>query len=299
MKLAHYSIAFAALSLLACSSPTPATKETKKPVVYLEESFKPLFVSSIETYHSQNNMGEVTAEYAPEGKVIEALMNRTTETICITRELNKEELATLKKRNIEVRSEKMAKDAVALIINVDNQDSLITIAELKDILLGKTTTWKTSKSPINIVFDNENSANFNYLKNLAGFESIPANVYAVNSNEEVIEHVKKNKSTIGIIGVNWISDEDDPQALSFRKGLKVVSVAQNADENYYKPYQSYIYTDEYPLTRDVFLITYASRTSPNSGFTNFMVGEKGQLIIQKSSLIPAKMRARMIEISTE
>lgn len=299
MKRLAICILIASALLGACSSPNSSNTPAKPVKIYLEESFKPLFLSSIDTYHSQRAMGDVEGVFLPENDVIAGILSRTVSSICITRELNKQELAILKKKNIEVRSDLLAKDAVALIVHPDNQDSLLTVDELKDILLGKTTSWKTGKGKINVVFDNENSANFNYLKNLAGFEKAPANVYAVKSNEEVINFVKNNKSAIGVIGVNWISDEDDPQALSFRKGLKVVSIAQTAGDNYFKPYQSYIYTKEYPLVREVYMINYAGRSTTNSDFINFMLGDKGQLIIQKSSLIPARMHARMIQISTE
>lgn len=298
MKLFALLTLASLVALSSCESSKSGSTETKKVDIYFEESFKPLFISSIDTYQSQRAMGDIEATFLPENDVIKGILNRTVSTICITRELNKEELAALKKKNIEVRTDKIAKDAVTLIVHPENPDSLLTVDELKEILQGKKTTWENG-SKINIVFDNENSANFNYLKKLAGIETVPSNVYAVKTNEEVINHVKANKSSIGVIGVNWISDEDDPQALSFRKGLKVVSVAQKAGDYYFKPYQSYIYTDEYPLTREVFMINYAGRSTTNSDFVNFMVGEKGQLIIQKSSLIPVNMHARMIEIKTE
>lgn len=268
--------------------------------LFIEESYKPLFETSIYTYEGQFPHADIKANYLPENKVIEALLKKKTSTICITRPLNESELAELKKRNIEVRTDQIAKDAVALIVHPENKDSLITIDELKSILKGETKVWKTSKTPINIVFDNENSANFNYLKEFAGItDSISKNIFAVKSNEEVIEHVKKNKNSIGIIGVNWISDQDDPEVMSFRKGLKIVGVSTSIAGEYFLPYQSYIYTDEYPLTRSVYMINYAGRQTLNSGFVNFMVTEKGQLIIQKSALIPANMKARLIEIKSE
>jgi phosphate transport system substrate-binding protein len=283
---------------LACNNSTEK-KEDKVVPLYLEESFKPLFETSIYTYEGQNPLTDFDAQYVTELEAIEALVDNKTSTIAITRDFTEDEKARLRLSKIEVRSDQIAKDAVAIIINPQNPDSTLTVEQIKRIISGQDTVWNGLKTGINVVFDNINSANFNYMTKLAGVKTVTKNVFAVKSNEEVIEYVKNNKSAIGIIGVNWISDEDDPETLSFRDGLTVVSVADEAGKEYFKPYQAYIYTKEYPLTRELWMINKAGRTSKNMAFVLFMLGDKGQLIIQKSSLIPANMVARMIQMKTE
>ena len=283
---------------IACNT-SPENKESKIIPMYLEESFKPLFETSIYTFEGQNPLADFDAHYVTETEAIEAFVDGKTSTISITRDFTADEKARLRLSKIEVKSDKIAKDAVAIIINPQNPDSTLTVDQLKRIISGKDTLWNGLKTGINVVFDNINSANFNYMKNLAGMNSVSKNVFAVKSNEEVIEYVKNNKSAIGIIGVNWISDEDDSQALAFRDGLTVVAVAEEEGKDYFKPYQAYIYTKEYPLTRELWMINKSGRTSKNTAFILFMLGDKGQLIIQKSSLIPANMVARMIQMKTE
>jgi len=150
-----------------------------------------------------------------------------------------------------------------------------------------------------VVFDNRFSGNFRYLKEFTGNAEFPKNVFAVNSNEEVINYVKNNRSALGVIGVNWISDEDDFTVLDFLEGVNVVGLADKDTSYYYKPYQGFIKTKEYPLTRDVWMINKGRNAGLNTGFVLFMAGEKGQLIIQKSSLVPAVAPVRLIQISTE
>lgn len=286
------------LIFVACNN-SSEKKENKPVTLYLEESFKPLFETSIYTFEGQNPLADFDAHYVTEVEAIEALIENKTSTISITRDFTEEEKARLRLSKIEVRSDKVAKDAVAIIINPQNPDSTLTVDQIKRIIAGNDTVWNGLKTSINVVFDNINSANFNYMTQLAGIKSVSKNVFAVKSNEEVIEYVKNNKSAIGIIGVNWISDEDDPETLSFRDGLTVVAVAEEEGKEYFKPYQAYIYTKEYPLTRELWMINKAGRTSKNTAFILFMLGDKGQLIIQKSSLIPANMVARMIQMKTE
>lgn len=293
--------AVAALLLAGCSNPMTVTEAhgIGKSKIYIDESFKPLFDTSIYTFEGQNPMADITPMYTTEDEAIRTLLKGETDAICITRDFTKKEKDDLRKSNVEVKSDLIAKDAIALIINPENPDSNLTVDQIKRILTGQDTVWSSLKTGINVVFDNINSANFIYMRNLTGNARVPSNVFAVKSNEEVIEYVKKNRSAIGIIGVNWISDEDDPQALSFRSGLTVVAVAESQGKDYFKPYQAYIYTKEYPLTREVWVLNKGSRDGVNNGLVLFLIGEKGQLIIQKSSLVPAHAVARMVEITTQ
>lgn len=287
--------------IASCNNPMKVTEAhgIGKAKIFFEESFKPLFDTSIYTFESQNPLADIIPVYKTEEEILQDFFAKKVETMCITRDLTEAEIAKLKKANIEVRSEILAKDAVALIINPENPDSTISIDQLKDVLTGKTKTWSSLETGINVVFDHENSANFNYLKNLSGVTKVPENVFAVKSNAEVINYVKNNKSAIGVIGVNWISDEDDPQTLGFLNGIRVMSVSKTATSESFKPYQSYIYDKQYPMTRDLWVVNYASRSGVSSGFLLFMTGEKGQLLIQKSSLIPANMVARVIQLKSE
>lgn len=281
------------------------TNKTKVAEIYFEESFKPLFETSIDTYLSQNSNSDIKANYVSESEAFDAFINGKTSTICVTRDFtDAEKKSLLAKQNVEVRSAVFAIDAVALIIHPENTDTLMTVDRIKNIINGKDTIWQGTNRRINVVFDNPNSANFIYLKKLSEMSSLPVNVFAVNSNAEVINYVKENRNALGIIGVNWISDEEDPATLNFLDGINVVEVAKEAGGEYFKPFQAYIYDEYYsksgyPLVREAWLINKAGNTTVNSSFVNFMTGEKGQLIVQKSSLLPAKLAARMINFTTE
>lgn len=270
-----------------------------KATILIEESFKPLFDTSIYTFESQYPKADIVPSYSSEGKIIEDFFKNKAKTICISRDFTDEEKAQLKKQNVEVRSDKVAQDAVTLIVNPANKDTLMTMDQLKRILTGKDTVWPGLKTKINVVFDQNNSANFNYLKNLVEKQDLPVNVFAVNSNEEVINYVKKNKSALGVIGLNWISDQDDFDVLDFVNGITVVSVAKTEKDKYFKPYAGLIYTREYPLAREIWLINKGKKSGLNTGFVLFMVGEKGQLIVQKSALVPANAPVRLIQMTTE
>lgn len=292
--------------LVSCNSPDNKplfydedTHSRGTATVYIEESYKPLFKTSIYTFESQFTKAHINPVYCSETEAVRALFNDSTKTICLSRDLSDHEKALLKKTLVQVRSTKIAEDAVALIVNPQNPDTSLTLQRLRDILTGRETTWRSLKTPVNVVFDNKFSGNFRYLRQFCGDAPLSKNVFAVNTNEEVINYVKNNRSALGVIGVNWISDEDDFTVLDFLKGVNVVGLADKDTSYYYKPYQGYIKTKEYPLTRDVWMINKGRNAGLNTGFVLFMAGEKGQIIIQKSALVPAVAPTRLIQISTQ
>ena len=273
------------------------THEKGRAIIYVEESFKPLFETSISTFQSLNPQADISAKFMTEGEIIQAFLEGKVKTITITREFTKAEKKYLKSKNVEVSSDRIALDAVALIVHPENKDTIISVPQLKKYLTDSKSIWPLSKKPMTIVFDQLNSANFNYITELLQTNKLSTHVFAAKSNEEVIEYVKNNKDAIGIIGLNWISDQEDFEVLNFLDGIHVMDVRLNENSPSFKPINGVIYTREYPLIRDVWMINKGSRSSLNTGFVNFMVGEKGQIIIHKSELVPANNPVRLIQMN--
>jgi phosphate transport system substrate-binding protein len=292
------------LFFISCTHPhvNPLAYQTDthsrgKAKLLIEESFKRLFDTSIDTFEGQFPKADIIPEYLAEDDIIQGFYDNKAKTIVISRDLNATEIKFLKSKHVEVRSDKIAMDAITFIVNPANKDTLLTVQEVKDILIGKIKNWKGSGQKINVVFDKPNSANYNYLKNVCNMDSTNKQVFAVNSNEEVINYVKKNPNALGVIGLNWISDDDDFDVQDFLKGIKVVAVAKNAKSNYFQPYAGFIYTKEYPFTRDIWMINKGRRSGLNTGFVIYMKGETGQTIIQKASLVPANSPVRLIQFT--
>jgi phosphate transport system substrate-binding protein len=263
--------------------------------IYVEESFKPLFSTSIATFESQYPKAKVTATYGAENQMIDAFYANKTKTIVVSRNFNVKEKEYLKSKNVSYRSDKIATDAIVIILHPSMEDTVLSVAQIKK-LLSNDNSKLPSNSPLNqIVFDQKGSANFNYLTNMLQIEQLSSRVSALQSNEEVINYVKMHPNAIGVIGLNWISDQDDPTSMAFMDGLKVASIYTTNAADACKPYAGFIYTKEYPLIRDIWVINKGRRSGLHTGFVLFMKkDDKGQLIIQKSGLVPALTPIRLV-----
>lgn len=270
--------------------------------IVVDESYSLLFDSQIYTFQKLYSRAKVNASYKPEKEALSALMLDCCKVIVINRDLNENEKAQFKKNNLYPVSTKIAEDAVALIVNNENVSLEITLDQLKSILLGQDSLWKqvndsAASGRINVVFDNNNSANERYLREtILENKEYQKNCFAVKSNPEVINYVNTHKNALGIISVNWISDQDDTLSQRFLKKVKVVALAKDANHDYYKPYQAYIKTKDYALCRDVYMINRQTRAGLGTGFVSFVAGEKGQRMILKSGLVPATIPSRVVEI---
>lgn len=283
---------------VGCKSENSDTTTYGKLSISVDETFRPLIDSEVKTFEGIYKYADVDVAYKSEAEAFNDLMMiDSIRLIVAARKLNEEETKQYKKWEIVPRITKIAYDAVALIGSKDLKDSTITLDEIKYLLSG------SPKNPygknIKVVFDNSNSSTINFLRKKTGVDSLSKNCYALKSNGAVIDYISKEKNSIGVIGVNWISDKEDTTNLSFLKSVKVLEVAANDKSDSFKPYQAYIAQKNYPLWREVYIISKEAYTGLGTGLTAFIAGEKGQRIVLKFGLVPATMPVRLVEIINE
>jgi phosphate transport system substrate-binding protein len=303
-KIVKPTLAIFLSLLMACSGnkgkilSTPTSGETHASI---DETLSLLLSSHVSTFQSLYQKAHVEASYKSESACFQDFLSDSAQVIVVSRPLNKKENSYFENLKIKPILTKIAIDGIALIINNSNPDSLLTHEQLQNILSHKISNWKqlnkkSKLEDIQLVFDANNSSTIRYMTDsVNGGKPLPANCFATKSNEEVIDHVNKNQNSIGIIGVSWISDRNDPKTISFLSRVKVMSLSgtQNTDQ-FYKPYQAYLQQGLYPLCRSVYMLNREARNGLGTGFVAFVAGDKGQRIILKSGLVPATMPVRIV-----
>jgi phosphate transport system substrate-binding protein len=312
MKTAFkYGLLAWALGLLwSCSGGNESGNpdEANRVSVAVDQSLQPVMEAEEMAFEATHKYSKVDSKYVTELKAIEMLLNDSARVAIVTREMNPQERKILAEQKYRYRSVKIAIDAVALITSQSNPDTLITTDELRDVLSGKRTTWNQvgkngGTGKITVVFDNNSSSNLSYLLDTLGVrDRSKAPIYAVRSNEEVIGFVKKNPGAMGVIGVNWISDVDDPKTPKFMEGIRVMAVARNPDpdpEDYYQPFQYNLALNHYPLSRKVVMISKDARQGAATSYINYVASDRGQRIVLKAGLLPATQIIRLVNTHPE
>lgn len=299
IRYTFYLLIISSILYIGCQgSDSPSdTPTTGTITLSVDETYQPLIQSEIDTFNKIYTYAEIKANYKPENEAFNDLLNDSIKVIVAARKLNKEELKIFEKWEVVPRQSKIAYDAVTLIGSLDLTDTTYTIPEIKNLL---TVEGKNSgNNKLKVVFDNNNSSTISFLKEKTGATNFSSNCYALNSSKAVLDYVSKEKNTIGIIGVNWISDKDDTTSFSFLKSAKVLEIAKDDNSEYLKPFQAYIAQKTYPLYREVYMISKEAYNGIGTGFMSFVASERGQRIVLKFGLVPATMPIRLVEIINE
>jgi phosphate transport system substrate-binding protein len=271
----------------------------------IDESYRLLMDAEIYAFESIYKYAKIDTVYGSEVDIINLFLKDSLPLIVVNRKLTDEEEKYLTSNQIIPKTTKIAYDAVAFIVNPENPDSNLYYEHIRDIFTGKLTKWsqidpKSELGEVKVVFDNYKSSNPRYFRDRFSLDKLPENCYALNSNREVIDFVERNRNAIGVVSVNWISDSADSVSNNFLKRVTVAGISNEGNNdpsaNFYKPYQAYIAQGDYPFTREVYCINRQTYTGLGYGLSSFIAGEKGQLILLHSGLVPATMPVRIVEI---
>jgi phosphate transport system substrate-binding protein len=297
------------LTAVGCNVVQDKNKETitsGKLKLGVDNSYSLMMDSQVYTYTHVNKYASIDYHFKPEGEIIDELMKDSIQSAVISRPLNESELAYFKSIQRLPQSIKIATDGIALIINLSNKDSVLTMQQVSAIFTGKDSTWAqinpgSQLGKMNVVFDNNKSSNARFLLELYHLTAFPHNCFAVNSNEEVFNYVSLHPGSIGVVSTSWISDLEDSRCRAFAQKIRTIGLIDpgnsNRPEMARKPHQAYIADKTYPLRRDVYYIRAGVSGSLGTGFANHLAGEKGQLIIHKMGMVSATIPTRTVRIT--
>lgn len=301
------------ITLSACNSkPKDGLTDTYTSgviTIAADESFQPIVQEEIDVFEGTFAMAGIVPRYTTEVEAINLLLADSVRLAITTRTLTPEEMNSFHSRKFFPREIKLATDGLALIVNRQNPDTLISVRDIRRILTGEVTDWKTvyPDSPlkdITVVFDNKNSSTVRFaIDSVCGGKPLSATgVKAMKTNQQVMDYVAKTPDAIGVIGVNWLGNRSDTTNLSFRDEIRVLSVSAESvatPENSYKPYQAYLFYGNYPLARSIYVLLNDPRNALPWGFTSFLTSDRGQRIILKSGLVPATQPVRVVDVKDE
>ena len=284
---------FAALLLISCENNQPIqylndTTKSGTINISVDESFKPIIDSQIRVFESSYPDAKIITHYKSEAECLKDLNNDSVRMIVVTRALTEgEENQLMEKLKFRPIQGKMAYDAIAVIVNNAAKDSVFDMSDMRSLVKG------TSGYKYKVVMDGlsaTSTVRF-VMDSLLKGTPFGSNIMAATTSEGVINYIEKNKDAIGFVGVSWIGNKEDGNLLSFSQKIKVASLQCTIceKETYVKPYQANIALKRYPLVRGLQYILKENYKGLGSGFVNFLINERGQLIFRRAYLWPAQM----------
>ena len=285
-------LAIVVIMASSCKSSSDNDTKTDSPKsgtirISVDETFKPVIDEQLKVYHASFPKSDIIVQYKSEADCFRDLDTDSTRMVIDARGLNKAEYSYYKsKLTYEPYCDAVAYDAVAVILNTDNADSVYTVKELKEILIGN--------KDITAVMDGKNATStVRYLMDsVMNKQAFGKNVVSAGGSEAVLNYVATHKNAIGFVGLSWIGNVYEPKQQEMLKQVKLALLECKTCEEkdmFAKPSQATITYMQYPLARPLYYILKENYAGLGSGFINFMSLERGQLIFRRSCLAPAKM----------
>ena len=296
--------------LSACSGGSSDLDNPRKGTITIaaDESFKPLVDALTGAYEGIYPEAHFKIDYKPEQKTVLQFLQDSARIIFTTRKLTDKETESIKNKKSALQQQHIAIDGLAIVVSKVNSDSLMTLAELRAVFEGKITNWSqlpgsNQTGLITLVFDDANASNLNFIRDKFKIKDLKnLRLIAAGSNEKVISEVKKNPLYLGFVGVNWIGDGHSVISEELSKGLNVFGISKkdkpDSISDYYQPFQSGLEFRNYPLSRDVYILSLEGYPGLGGGMMTYIARDVGGLIIQKMGLIPMIRYPRQLEIRT-
>ncbi len=256
--------------------------------IAVDESFLPLLQDEVAIFENENLNSKINLTTLAESKGVQDFLDKKYRAVITTRKLTEDEINYGKQNDLNPLHFIIAFDAVVVIVNKENQDSIYSVDEINKIFQGK------PSKEISVVFNSNGAGEIQFFKNLYQLKSLPANFFATNNLAELTQYVSSHKSAFGVIGLNNLLYNSD----SLTEKVKVVSIL-NSNGNKYSPTETNIRSGYYPFRREVYIVCGESWPGLGTGFAKFMTTDIGQTIIKRAGLIPARLSLRMIEVKKD
>ena len=276
-----------------------------------DESFSPIIEELLQTYQFRYPQTHLLPIYTDDNTGMKLILDQKVNLFFTSHALTKGEDAILRGKGPIPEVFPIGYYGIAFIVNRANNDSCMTVNDVKKILSGQIANWKqlnpkNNQGNIEVVFDNKASATLHYVVDsiLGGKDIKSANIVAASNSKSVVDYVHKTPNAIGVIGSNWLNDHRDSTNTTFNKNITVVGLSKATiaqPGNSWQPYQAYLLDGRYPFVRTIYAIVADPHKALPWAFANFVTNPIGQKIIFKAGLLPyrGQINIREVEVKTQ
>jgi len=241
-----------------------------------------LVSSWAEAFMLRSPSAEVSVTGGGSGTGIAALLNGTTDICAASREIkaNERELASQKSINpVEIT---VARDGIAVVVHPDNPVSELTMAQMKSIFTGSSTSWADfggSDEKIDILSRESNSGTFIFFQEMVlEKEDYTQSARLLPATSAIIQSVSSDTSTIGYVGLGYALDAKDK--------VKIIRVKTDESSQSVMPSEKTVRSGEYPIARPLLFYTNGDASGSVKEFIDFCLSAEGQKIVSDTGYVP-------------
>lgn len=219
------------------------------------------------------------------GTGIAALINGTVDIANASRRIKPEEQAEAESNGIIPTEFIIARDAIAIIVNLDNPVDRLSIDQVSDIYSGVINNWIEvggEDRPIVRLSRETNSGTHVYFleqvirkgdKNDKTLFS--TTTLLLPSSEGISVEIRQNPNAIGYDGLGYVTDD-----------MKVIAIYSDISGQFVIPSPETVHSQEYPIARDLYMYTAGEPTEKISAYLEWILAPEAQLIVTELGFVP-------------
>ncbi|NHZ72170.1 MAG: phosphate ABC transporter substrate-binding protein PstS family protein [Aquificales bacterium] len=243
-------------------------------------------LSWAETYREVDPSVTIAVTGGGSGTGIASLINGTVDIANASRSMKEKEYADAQANGIEAVEHVVAIDALAVIVNLDNPVSKLTIEQLADMYTGRITNWKEvggNDEQIVLLSRETNSGTHVYFLEevVRKGEKENPDIFApqtllMPSSVGITSELRRNPKAIGYDGLGYVDPEHE----------KIIVVAVDAESPYVMPSVETASAGEYPLARNLYMYTAGEPTGVIAEYLDWIFSADGQKIVANLGFVP-------------
>ena len=233
----------------------------------------PIAQKTAEAYMAENPDVKISLSGGGSGNGIKAIIDGTADIGNASRFIKQKEVSLATAKNVYPVPFRIALDAIVPVVNTKNAVSGLTMAQLKDIYLGKIKDWKEvqgTPGKIVVISRDSSSGTFGVWKDLVmKKDRVIPGALTVPSNGGIVQAVSSTPGAIGYVGLGYLNSE-----------IKAISVdgVEGTEEN--------TLNGSFPISRGLFMFTKGWPKGETMEFISFILSKKGQELVKQAGSIP-------------
>ena len=238
-----------------------------------------------EAYQHNHSEVQISVTGGGSGTGFAALINGTIDIANASRDIKDEEITAARAAGFEPVEFIVANDAIAVVVHPDNPVEQLTLEQVARIYMGEISNWSElggEDRPIVRLSRETNSGTHVYfletvirLGNTEDKSIFSADTLLLPSSEGIIAEVSDNPNAIGYDGLGYITP-----------GVKTIALARRAGEPYIMPAKETVVTEEYPISRHLFMYTRGQPEGVVKEFLDWILSPDGQSIVTELGFVP-------------
>jgi phosphate transport system substrate-binding protein len=275
--------------LAACSNQQSDTQPKPPELVTIEnkgsDTIVNLALAWAETYQENNPQVRISVTGGGSGTGIAAMINGTVDIANASRQIKPEEQDLANANGIKPFEIVVARDAIAIIVNLSNPIDRLSIDQISDIFSGKVTNWSElggeDRPIVRLSRETNSGTHVYFLENvLRKGDKQDKTLFSTDtlllpSSEGISAEIRQNPNAIGYDGLGYVTDD-----------LKVIAVSEPSEGPYILPSPETVNSQEYPIARDLYMYTIGEPTGEIKIYIDWILSSDAQRIVSSLGFVP-------------